>query len=402
MDDDSGTASAAASLSGSCAQRETPPAGEAPLSRWRRRKASPRGWPSPHLAVLLLPALASCASLGQAIADAMRERPPAARSRMTVASDARLDSLGRLEGSFVGEGTARAVHLVSTDTALIADLVRQYAPNIRRTTDFWTGVRRASPIRIPIRDAGEPADRGVLLARTHAASPAGRSAAEATSLIIRSGYCGGYGLEAELIVEPSRRDGPPLTGPAVANVRPSGARLTDEWREPLPEPDSTLVFNLIDWSRRTMDSLLARSYRSIIAKPVPEVPVLVNTLADLDAAEVAAYRAGDGRIRYAVSLRERRVAGRDTLIATGVFAFDAAGTWRQVIFQPLYLGFARGRLGPRGGDDRYWRRLVAVDDFSFDRDNLWIEQVDARTGRVVWGIIQPADNVIVAAAEMCP
>jgi hypothetical protein len=85
-----------------------------------------------------------------------------------------------------------------------------------------------------------------------------------------------------------------------------------------------------------------------------------------------------------------------------VFAFDASGTWRQVIFQPLFLHFARGRLAARGGDDRYWRRLVALDDFSFDRDNLWMEQVDARTGRVIWGIVQPADNVIVAAAEMCP
>ena len=357
----------------------------------------------PRLLLLaLLLATTACASLGRAIADAMREHPPAARSRMTVASDARLDSLGRLEGSFVGEGTARAVHLVSTDTALIADLVRQYGPNMRRTTDFWTGVRRASPIRIPIRDIGEPVDQGVLLARTHAASPEGRSAAEATSITIRSGYCGGYGLEAELIVEPTHRDGPPLTGPAVANVRPSGTRLGDEWREPLPEPDSTLVYNLIDWSRRTMDSLLARSHPSIIARPVPEVPVMVNTLAELDAAEVAAYRAGDGRLRYAVSLRERRVADRDTLIAAGVFAFDATGTWRQVIFQPLYLDFSRGRLGARGRDDRYWRRLVALDDFAFDRDNLWMEQVDARTGRVIWGVIQPADNVIVAAAEMCP
>lgn len=353
------------------------------------------------LAILLV-AVSACASLGQAIADAMRERPPAARARMTVASDARLDSLGRLEGSFVGEGTPRAVHLVSTDTALIAELVRQYAPNIRRTTDFWTGVRRASPIRIPIRDAGEPMDRGVLLGRTHAASPTGMTAAEATSLTIRAGYCGGQGLEAELIVEPFRSDGPPLTGPAVANVRPSGSRMGDVWRKPLPELDSALVHTLIGWSRHTMDSLLARSHSSIIARPVPEVPVVVNTLADFDAAEIAPYRAGDGRVRYAVSLRERRVADRDTLIAAGVFAFDETGAWQQVIFRPLYLNFRRGRATSRGGDDRFWRRLAAVDDFSFDRDNLWMEQVDARTGRVIWGIIQPADNVVVAAAEMCP
>ncbi len=357
----------------------------------------------PRLLLLaMILATSACASLGQAIADAMRERPPAARTRMTVASDARLDSLGRLEGSFVGEGTPRAVHLVSTDTALIAELVRQYAPNIRRTTDFWTGVRRASPIRIPIRERGEPAGRGVMLGRIHAASPVGMTSAEATSLTIRTGHCSGQGLEAELIVEPYHQGGPPLTGPAVANVQPSGSRMADAWRDPLPELDSALVHDLIGWGRHTMDSLLARSHSSIIARPVPEVPVVVNTLSDFDAAEIASYRAGDGRLRYAVSLRERRVAGRDTLIAAGVFAFDETGAWQQVIFRPLYLNFRRGRATARGGDDRFWRRLAAVDDFSFDRDNLWMEQVDARTGRVIWGIVQPADNVIVAAAEMCP
>ena len=96
------------------------------------------------------------------------------------------------------------------------------------------------------------------------------------------------------------------------------------------------------------------------------------------------------------------MADRDTLLAAGVFAFDETGTWKQVVFRPLYLNFRRGRVSSRGGDERFWRRLEAVDDFSFDRDNLWMEQVDARTGRVIWGIIQPADNVIVAAAEMCP
>jgi hypothetical protein len=48
----------------------------------------------------------------------------------------------------------------------------------------------------------------------------------------------------------------------------------------------------------------------------------------------------------------------------------------------------------------YWRRLSAVTDIGLRRDNLWMEQVDVRDGTVVWGIIQPRDNVVVAAAEM--
>jgi hypothetical protein len=53
-----------------------------------------------------------------------------------------------------------------------------------------------------------------------------------------------------------------------------------------------------------------------------------------------------------------------------------------------------------GGRPLFWRRLSAVTDFSFQRDNLWMEQVNVNDGSVIWGIIQPADNVVVAAAEM--
>ena len=48
----------------------------------------------------------------------------------------------------------------------------------------------------------------------------------------------------------------------------------------------------------------------------------------------------------------------------------------------------------------YWRRLQPISDFAFRRDNLWMEQVDVRDGSVRWGIVQPRENVVVAAAEV--
>src|SRR5687768_18457056 len=78
-------------------------------------------------------AAAACAPVGQFFEEAFRERPPAPIDRLTTASDARIDSAGRLLGSFVGEGTSRAVHLLSSDTALIVELVRRWSP--RRAAD---------------------------------------------------------------------------------------------------------------------------------------------------------------------------------------------------------------------------------------------------------------------------
>ena len=44
----------------------------------------------------------------------------------------------------------------------------------------------------------------------------------------------------------------------------------------------------------------------------------INTLADVDAADVIAFRVAGDRVRYAVSLRARRVSARgDTLVGRG-------------------------------------------------------------------------------------
>ncbi|HEU4828684.1 MAG TPA: hypothetical protein VFT04_05775 [Gemmatimonadales bacterium] len=367
-----------------------------PITRPRSRAA---------LAAAALLALAGCASVGQFLEEAMRERPPAAIDRMTTASDARIDSAGRLVGSFVGEGTNRAVHLLSSDTALIAELVRRYAP--RRTTEPWDALSKAGLMRIPLRTGKEDAARGPLVQLGRVGSPEGRTGVIATSLLLRSGRCGWRGSQVELVVEEARREaGPALRGPVIGSLVTSRTQTAPDGfieREPLPAPDDALVRELVDRTRRAIDSSLAAQHPTVRARPVSDRPIEINSLGDIDAGDVTPFHVGDGRVRYAVSLRERRVQeeSRDTLVAAGVMVWDEAGTWQQFVFRPAYLVTRRGRLAPfRTGRAHFWRRLGAVSDFGFDRDNLWMEQVDVRDGTVLWGIIQPSDNVVVAAAEM--
>jgi hypothetical protein len=53
-----------------------------------------------------------CGGAGRFLGELFRERPPSPLDSMSVASDVRVDSLGYMVGSFVGEGTSRAVHLL--------------------------------------------------------------------------------------------------------------------------------------------------------------------------------------------------------------------------------------------------------------------------------------------------
>jgi hypothetical protein len=188
------------------------------------------------------------------------------------------------------------------------------------------------------------------------------------------------------------------TGPAAA-MSSEGAAA----RVPLPYPSPAVVGLLLGRTAQATDSLLAPDYGPGGARVDSVAPLEVNTLADVDAADVIPFRSSDSTTRYAVSLRSRRLAAAgDTLVAAAVMTWDSAGSRRQVIFRPTLLSLRGGRLGPAGNPRRsvYWRRLQAISDFAFQRDALWMEQVDVRDGTVLWGIVQPQDNVVVAAAEV--
>jgi hypothetical protein len=350
--------------------------------------------------------ISACASTGRFLGELLRERPPAPLDSMSVASDVRIDSLGYLVGSFVGEGTSRSIHLLSSDTALITGLLRRYRPDLVRPGDIWASLSREKIVTLAPGGwrrtvAGYPGvDRAIV------GSPVGQTPVRPSAILVRGSSCGWRGAQVEVIADGNRQ---PLRGPVLASLTRRTESDTDEKdeefrrREPVPQPSSGLSDELIGRTAAAMDSMLTAQFHSLALERPVAPPLEINTLSDFDAADVASYRANPGTVRYAVSLRSRRITGGgDTLVAATVMTWDSAGAWQQTIFRPTLLSLTGGRLGPYGALRRslFWRRLQPISDFAFQRDNLWMEQVDARRGSVLWGIIQPRGNVVVAAAEV--
>ena len=381
----------------------------------RRGPVTLRAMPRPalRLGLLLAGALAGALACGvRAGTGVLPSRPPAPLDSMALASDVRVDSAGRLAGSFVGEGTSRAVHLLSSDTALIETLARRFRPDlVQGEFDLWTNLSRARTVRLGAAEGRRTlAGRGPRVARALVGSPLGHTDVSVSSVLLRGNRCHAQsrGARVELVVQPDSVPGdPPLRGPVLGTFLVGDEAGHRERglvrREPLEEPSPALVDQLIERTSAHLDSALASQYPGLQVRPLHAERIEVNTLADLSAADVIPFRAGEGRVRYAVSLRQRRVlGGRDTLVTTGVMVWDSAGAWRQEIFRPTVLASIGGRLDAFGPIRRpvYWRRLQPIADIAYARDNLWMEQVNVRDGRVVWGIVQPAGNVVVAAAEV--
>jgi hypothetical protein len=357
------------------------------------------------LALLAVPAAGACAALGSAF-DGLGERPPSPLDEATVASDARLDSAGALLGSFIGEGTSRQVHLLSSDTALIGELARRYRPANESRGDVWRWLsgRRTFAINLdPVKDAAL-LDRAVMVG-----SPAGHTQVDLATIILHGSSCGARGAQAEFVVVPRRSSGPSLRGPVVGSFledRSFQVVRRMERRDPVEEPADELVDSLLAWTADAMDSLLEARLPARdrpLARPAGR-RLELNGLADDEAADVLAFRLDDGRVRYAVSLRDIRRTGRGTdVLASIVMVWDANGAWRQVVFRPTLLEYRRGRrYRPFGGitGAHFWRRLAPVSGFAFGRDYLWMEQVNVSDGSVLWVVLEPRGNTVVAAAEM--
>jgi hypothetical protein len=356
--------------------------------------------------------LGACRGAGRFLGELLRERPPAPLDSLGLASDARLDSTGVLAGSFVGEGTSRAIHLLSSDTTLISQLLRRYRPDLAAAPDPWAALGRARVVTL----GGEQRRRtvagsGPSVESAVVGSPLGHTEVGVEALLVRGGGrgCGSRGAQVELIVADDRpRGDPPLRGPVLGSLRAGIAAERRERglvrRDSVPAPSAALTGELVGRTERALDSTLGATHGGLDLRADPDARLEINTLADIDAADVIAFRVADDRVRYAVSLRARRIAARgDTLVATAVMVWDSAGAWQQTIFRPTLLALRRGRLEPWSSAARrpiYWRRLQPISDFAFRRDDLWMEQVDVRDGSVRWGIVQPRENLVVAAAEV--
>lgn len=344
-------------------------------------------------------ALAGCGA-GRVSPD---NRPAHSVQRFDIASDARIDSAGGLRGSFVGEGTSRAVHLISSDTGFIAMLIRRYRPDAIQGGDLWGSLARLGTVSI---DVAELTSRDAsYLPRV--ASPAGHTDVQLSALVARGGTCGWRGAQAELIVHAPAAGiaVPSLRGPVVGSFRLASEVTGRLARTVPPAPGSELQRSLIDRTGRALDSMVNRRLNTSqrYLRPVTEGTLSINTLADIDAADILAINKRSGQVHYAVSLRQRRtIDAGDTVVVAGVMVWDSAGTWQQTIMEPTLLDLTQGRLLPRSGSwaPIYWRRLQAVSGFEYQRDYIWMEQVEARDGSVLWGIVDPTGNVVVAAAEM--
>lgn len=350
--------------------------------------------------------LSGCRSAGRFLGNLLRERPPAPLDSMSIASDARIDSLGYLVGSFVGEGTTRSVHLLSSDTGFVAGLARLYRPDLVQAGQVWQRLARAQTVTLAPSGRRRTVAGAPKIDRALVGSPLGQTGVTPSAILLHGSRCGWRGAQAEIIVDRQPGDGgPPLRGPVLGSFTRSKTSDDEDFRrrEPPPPPGVELMDELIERTARVMDSALATSFQSLELQRPDDLKLEINTLADIDAADVTSYRPRSNAVRFAVSLRERRIsAGEDTVLAASVMAWDSAGAWQQFIFRPTILSFRRGRLAPYGALRRsiFWRRLQPISDFGFTRDNLWMEQVDVRDGGVLWGIIQPGGNVVVAAAEV--
>lgn len=338
---------------------------------------------------------AGCASAGHFLEELFKERPPVALDALQPASDARVDSTGRLLGSFVGEGSSREVHLLSTDTALIAALIRRREPRAPAGGNLWTWLDSRGLLALDLNGA---ARSGVV------GSPDGHSIIGLKAALIRGGRCGAGSAQAELIVEDARGGGPSLRGPVLASFRETAPSRSDVGYRSEPRmPGPWLLDSLVDRGSRALDSVLARRLPSR-ALPLTSLTrhYELNSLEDVDAVDVAPFRVDANRVRYAVSFRLRRqTATGDTLIAATLMVFDSAGAWQQFVFRPTAVSLRRGRLIPYAGlPPLVWHRLTPLDAFAAERDDLWLEQLDISDGTVIWGVVEPRFNLLVAGAEV--
>ncbi len=356
-------------------------------------------------ALALACSLGGCATLGNLIDGLGTERPPAPLDEATITSDARVDSLGRIAGSFVGEGTRHQIHLLSSDTGLIADLARRVRPGHDRRGDIWQWLATRRTVVVDLGGvSGTAPQQGILVG-----SPDGHTPVRLTSVLLHGSSCGWRGTQAELLVDELTSEGPTMRGPVVgAFFAPDDwlSRTDAHYREPVDPPSGALTDSLLAWTSRAMDSLLSGTL-SARDRPLSHpagLPQAINGLADEDAADVLAFRLDDGRIRYAVSLRESLRTERGIAAqAAIVMVWDATGSWRQIVFRPTLLEYRRNRLSRAYGGvtpPLFWRRLAPVSGFAFKRDYLWLEQVNVEDGTVLWVILEPRGNTVVAAAEM--
>ena len=331
---------------------------------------------------------------------------PFALDSISITSDARLDANHRLLGSFVGEGTNRAIHLLSNDTALIATLYRRYGEPLSRGESLWSRLQVLGSARL------RPGDgrTGPRLQETLAGFAGGLTRVQPVSVILHGSSCGPLHSRIEIIVGEASGEGPsPVQGPVLGSfqTQPRSDLADGEIaaRPATQMPGQAMIDSLIARTERAFDDAVARRLApELLPLQAPSDRYLeINTLADIDAADIVPFWGVAGQIRYVVALRVRRItAHADTLLVAGVMTWDSAGQGGRTVLRPTAMRLDQGQVAALGADwaPAYWRRLEAIAGFGSGSDYLWLEQVRPDQHAVLWGVLAPVSNTVVAAARV--
>lgn len=324
---------------------------------------------------------------------------------LSVTSDARLDASHRLLGSFVGEGTGRAIHLLSNDTSFIAALYRRYGPPLTRGEQVWSRLQQAGTVALHLSDGRT----GPFVQEALAGSADGLVPVEPAAVLLHGDPCGPLGARAEILVGESQDSTtPPVFGPVLGSfqTRPRSELANDEMasRRPATMPGQELTASLIARTERVFEEALATRLASdrLPLDPPGDRYLEINTLADIDAADVVPFRGDTGGTQYVVALRVQRVTARaDTILIAGVMTWDSAGLAGRMMLRPTVLRVHGRRVAAEAGwTPMYWRRVAAIAGFASRGDYLWLEQVHPSEQAVLWGVVAPATNTPVAAARV--
>jgi len=150
-------------------------------------------------ACFLAVAITGCKGAGEFLRELLRERPPAALDSIPLASDARIDSAGYLAGSFVGEGTSRAIHLLSSDSAFIGDLMRRFRPDLAGGADPWAALERAGFVALGPQGGRRAVGGSPRIQSAVVGSPLGHTGVQVEAVLLHGGRrgCGARGAQAE-------------------------------------------------------------------------------------------------------------------------------------------------------------------------------------------------------------
>ena len=331
-------------------------------------------------------------------------RAPTPLDSMPLASDVRVDSAGRLVGSLVGEGTGTAVTLLSSDTLLIRILATRFRPELTSGEgDLWSNLRRQDSV--PSRSG--PRVSLAPWSALHWATPTSRC----RRVLLRGNRCTDdtRGARLELMVQPDSVSGDPAAPRSGARYlprrrpgRPARARAGPA-RAARGSRRRSWCDQLIGRTSAYLDSALTAEYPDLQARPLHSEQIEVNTLADLSAADVIRLprRRGADPVRRlpppAPRPRRARYPGHDRRDGVGQRGDLAPGD----------LPPHRARLDRRPArrpSGRSAGRSTGVGCSPSATSPMpgpisgWSRSTSATAASV--GIIQPAGNVVVAAAEV--